>query len=120
MNIKKILIGAGAAATIFGLSAVGAFADTYSANFESPTFTTGNINGQDGWSKTGAYDVAVATNSYGFSSFGTQSLRLSDSVTSGSFGDQTFSKSLTQPAGESNALDLSNNTGTWQRHFETQ
>src|SRR5262249_29441104 len=70
-------------------------------DFES--YTLGNINGQQGWTKTGPYDVAVADvtgNSFGF---GTQALRLSDATTSGSFGDQTFSPGLTQPAGDAPA-----------------
>ena len=29
--------------------------------FEPPSYTTGNINGQNGWSKTGPYDVEVAS-----------------------------------------------------------
>jgi hypothetical protein len=83
-------------------------------NFESP-YTVGNINGQQGWSKTGTYDVAVASvadygNAVGFG-FGDQALRLSDSVTSGSFGDQTFSPGLTQPAGEAG---LSHFTATFK------
>ncbi len=75
--------------------------------FEPPTYVTGNINGQHGWMKTGPYDVAVASVAsfaaaagYGF---GAQALRLSDAVTSGSFGDQTFSPALLSPAGESPA-----------------
>ena len=55
--------------------------------------------------KTGPYDVAVASVStfpaaagYGF---GAQALRVSNAVTSGSFGDQTFSPGLSQAAGES-------------------
>jgi hypothetical protein len=73
-------------------------------NFESP-YTVGNINGQQNWSKSGNYDVAVANVSafpaaahYGF---GAQALRLSDYVASGSFGDQTFAPMLGQAAGES-------------------
>ena len=73
--------------------------------FEPSTYTMGDINGQNGWMKTGAYDVGVANvgtfpaaGGYGF---GTQALRISDSVTSGSFGDQTFSPGLLSPAGES-------------------
>jgi hypothetical protein len=72
--------------------------------FESPAYTTGDINGQQGWSKTGPYDVAVATVA-GFPGapqnlFGQQALRLSDAVASFSFGDQTFSPGLASPAGE--------------------
>ena len=70
-------------------------------------YVLGDINGQQGWMKSGAYDVAVASvasfpaaSGYGF---GTQALRLSNSVTSGSFGDQTFSPGLASPAGEGSA-----------------
>ncbi len=94
---------------ILGLAAIGAplaAADTVGPiTFEPPTYTTGDINGQNGWMKTGPYDVAVASVSsfpaaagYGF---GTQALRVSNAVTSGSFGDQTFSPGLSQAAGES-------------------
>lgn len=87
--------------------------------FEAPTYTTGDINGQDGWMKTNAaFDVAVAdvslfsaASGYGF---GDQALRLSDAYTSGSFGDQTFSPGLLSPAGESAArhFDASFQIGT--------
>jgi hypothetical protein len=76
--------------------------------FEPPTYHVGDINGQNGWTKTGPYDVAVAklsdfpaASGYGF---GTQALRLSDAFTSRSFGDQTFSPGLMHPAGEPPAL----------------
>lgn len=88
------------------LVAATAAADTVGpVTFEPPAYTTGNINGQQGWTKTGGYDVSVvnvstfpAAAGYGF---GQQALRLSDAVTSGSFGDQTFSPGLASPAGES-------------------
>lgn len=95
-------------------------ADSATVDFESPTYSLGNINGQDGWSKTGSYDVAVVNNTYGYSSFGTQSLRTSDAVTSGSFGDQTFSKSLVNEAGETDALNGGFSGGVRQPHFEAQ
>jgi len=84
-------------------------ADTYSTDFESG-FIPGNINGQQGWQKTGAYDVAVADNStfvlplQAPPAFGAQSLRVSNAATSGSFGDQTFSPSLADPAGEPDSV----------------
>ena len=93
------------ASLVFGLALLGsAFTASASADtigpitFESPTYTTGDINGQDGWMKTGPYDVAVASVSSfpaaaGYA-FGAQALRLSDAITSGSFGDQTFSPGL--------------------------
>lgn len=56
--------------------------------------------------KTGPYDAAVAavsgfSNASGFG-FGTKALRISSAVTSGAFGDQTFSPGV-DPAGESSA-----------------
>ncbi len=89
--------------------------------FESPTFTLGDINGQDGWTKTGPYDAAVATVSsfpaaFGYG-FGAQALRISNAVVSGSFGDQTFSSGLANPAGEAPAqthFEASFNIGTTQ------
>lgn len=72
--------------------------------FESPTYTAGNnINGQDGWSNTGGFDAnVVALSGFpGASGFGgSQALQISDSVTSGAFGNQTFAPPLAQPAGE--------------------
>jgi hypothetical protein len=72
-------------------------------------YTVGNIDGQNGWQKTGPFDVEVenvsafpAAAAYGF---GSKALRLSNPVTSGSFGDQAFSPSLLNDAGESGASD---------------
>ncbi|MCL4418599.1 hypothetical protein M1146_00690 [Patescibacteria group bacterium] len=120
MNIKKFLIGAAAGVLMFGATIVPAFADSVSVNFESPLYAISNINGQDGWSKTGAFDVAVVSNTYGFGTFGSQSLRTSDAVTSGSFGDQTFAKPLTDSVGETASTNGSFSPGAKQRHFEMQ
>ena len=55
----------GAAALIAAVLAA-VFASAASADlvgpitFESPAYSAGDINGQQGWSKTGPYDVAVA------------------------------------------------------------
>jgi hypothetical protein len=96
-------------------SLAGAATTTGTIGFESGEgYNLGDINGQpntgNNWMKTGAYDVAVVTipntASTGFD--GTQALRLSDSITSGSFGDQTFSPGV-DPAGQSTTL----------RHFES-
>ena len=107
---KRILLLAG---LIVGLAAVSSIfaavarADTVGPITFEPAagYVLGNINGQQGWMKTGPYDVNVASVAafpaaakYGF---GAQALRLSDAVTSGSFGDQTFSPGLLSPAGES-------------------
>ena len=72
-------------------------ASSYSTGFEPDTFTTGNVNGQDGWSMTGPFDVAVVNDPV---IEGTQSLRISNAITSGSFGDQTFAPELAAGAGE--------------------
>jgi hypothetical protein len=98
---------------IVGLVAFGtAFASSARADsigpitFEPFAYHVGDINGQMGWMKTNpAFDVKVADLS-GYPAaetykFGDRSLRLSDVVTSGSFGDQTFTPGLTEAAGES-------------------
>jgi hypothetical protein len=88
------------------------------STFEPPTYSIGSINGQNGWQMTGPYDVAVASvadfpdaSGYGF---GTQALRISDAVTSGSFGDQAFSPGVVSPASESGPrfFDASFSIGT--------
>ena len=96
-----------------------AMADSVSVDFETPTYTIGNINGQDGWMKTGTFDVAVSS-SLSTVGFGAQSLRISDAVTSGSFSDQTFAKPLTDSAGETASTAGTFSVGTKQPHFEMQ
>jgi hypothetical protein len=83
---------------VLGFSAVAAADTVGSINFESAQgYVTGNINGQQGWSKTGPYDVNVVdTSRFGFG----RALQISNAVTSGAFGDQAFSPGLIDPAGE--------------------
>ena len=110
--LKRILV---LTTLVVGLAVVGSAvaggpkADKVGRITFEPTqgYVVGDIHGQQGWMKTGAYDVAVASvasfpaaSAYGF---GTQALRLSNAVTSGSFGDQTFSPGLATPAGEGSA-----------------
>jgi hypothetical protein len=99
------------AVVALALAAVGlAGADSLGPiTFEQPTYTVGNINGQNGWKKTGSYDAAVApvasypaAAGYGF---GAQALRISRSVTSTTFGDQTFAPSLAAPASETSGTN---------------
>lgn len=118
MNIKKFSVGTVVAVGLFLLAVVPAFGESLpSIDFES--YVLGNIHGQDGWSKTGPYDAAVVDNtSYGYSGLGVQSLRISNGVASGSFGDQTFSKSLANEAGETDAQASVYSGGTRQNHFE--
>lgn len=101
-----------------------AYADSVSVDFENPPYITGSINTQDGWTSLGSigsgcavYDHAVASQS-AYLSFGSQSLRVSDAITSGCFGDQTFAKPLTDSVGETVATADGFSTGTKQRHFE--
>ncbi|MDM7923976.1 MAG: right-handed parallel beta-helix repeat-containing protein, partial [Pyrinomonadaceae bacterium] len=107
-----------AAAFVFVLLAA-VTATSQTIDFESPTYSIGNINGQDGWSKTGSFDAAVAS-SGGRTGFGAQSFRISNAVTSGSFGDQTFSKSLLNEAGESTAVNDGMSGGVRQSRFDYQ
>src|SRR5882762_3373720 len=53
-------------------------------------------------------------------SFGGQSWRISNFVTSGSFGDQPFSPSLANDAGETQAQSSLYSGGTRQNHFDAQ
>jgi hypothetical protein len=53
-------------------------------------------------------------------SFGAQSLRVSNAVTSGCFGDQTFSRSLVNEAGEATAANNGMSGGVRQTHFEAK
>lgn len=124
MNIKKILIGGVASVIMLGAMITPALADTYIQNFDS--LNLGTINGQDGWSSLGSigsgcavYDHAVSP-ALATTGFGSQSLRISNAVTSGCFGDHTFSKSLTDEVGETTATSATLSGGARQTHFEAQ
>ena len=80
------------------------------------------MNGQDGWLKTGAFDSAVFANGadqqpFGF---GGQSLRISNAVSSGTFGDQTFSADLGDEAGETGAVSHGQGGGVRQKKFDAR
>ncbi len=93
-----------------------AHADSVSIDFES--FTPGSVDGQDGWGITGSYDVEIVdATSYGYASFGDQSLRISNAFTSGNYGDQLFSQSLADEAGETDAENGGMSGGTRQPYF---
>jgi hypothetical protein len=95
--------------------------DTQACNGSAfDTGTLGSVNGQSGWTITGAFDQAVVANTYGFSAFGCKTLRISDAITSGSFGDQLFSPADTNEAGEADALNGGLSGGTRKVHFEAQ
>lgn len=110
---------------LLALLAGAASAATFSIDFES--YANGTVNGQDGWSSLGAagsgcavYDHQIADNTFGYASFGAKSLRMSNAVTSGCFSDQTFSKSLSDEAGETSAENGGLSGGTRQSTFEAQ
>jgi hypothetical protein len=117
-----------AAMVLFGLPLGQAqAASKESIDFEAPTYTTGPVHGQDGWVSLGSvgagcatYDVGVVNNTYRVSKFGSQTLRISNAATSGCFGDQTFSKPLSDEAGESTAANDGQSGGTRRRRFEAE
>lgn len=107
---------AGVMGTTLGGTTSPVGADSTTIDFEA--FSVGSPNGQDGWSATGAYDHQIVENT-GITEFGARSLRISNAVTSGSFGDQTFSKSTANEAGETTA-EGDGTSGPLQPHFEAQ
>ena len=99
MSIKRLAVAAVVLVALLTMAGA-AGADTVGTDFES--FTLGTVNLQDGWKSSGGYDQAVVTNGAGVpGAFGSQSLRLSNAVTSGEFSLQTYSKPTAVPAGES-------------------
>jgi uncharacterized protein YkwD len=117
--MRRFALVLSAVAVLAFAGATAALADSVGPiTFEFPPYVVGDINGQDGWQKLNPfYDVRVATVSsypaaagYGF---GLQALRLSDAYTQGSFGDQTFSPGLLQPAGEASGLQPHFDAGFW-------
>src|SRR3954447_26581647 len=62
-------------------------ADVWGTNFESSSYSAGDINGQAGWEKQGSYDVNIVNvsgypNAAGFG-FGSKALQISNFTTSG-------------------------------------
>ncbi len=102
------------------------FSVSAQTTFENPPFAVGNIN-QNGWYNLGTagtgcganYDHVIYANSGNPPSFGAQSLRISNAVTTGCF-DQTFSASLANEAGELSAVSNGNSGGNRKTHFEYQ
>lgn len=90
-----------------------------SSAFDS--FSLGSVNGQGGWSSTGGYDQEIVENrnAYNYMMNGCKSLRLSNAVTSGGFGDQTFSPSVNE-AGETGATNGGMSSGPRQSHYEAE
>ena len=109
-----VLFVAGLVGAPLSLSPPALATGTPVTDFEA--FAPGDLNGQDGWSSgfgssfCPVYDVKVVPNTYGYPSFGSQSLRISNAIACGSYNDQTFSRSLSNEAGETSA-DTSSYSG---------
>lgn len=93
-------------------------------DFES--FTIASVNGQAGWTSGHGssfcplYDEGVVSNTFGYPTFGTQSFRISNAITCGSYNDMTLSPSLADEAGETSASTSSYSGGTRQPYFQAQ
>jgi hypothetical protein len=108
--MKRLIIFAAIVFAALGLAGFAAADSTGSITFESAQgYTLGDINGQptadtNTWLKSGPYDAnVVSTSLYGFGN----ALQISNAVTSGGFGDQTYSPGV-DPAG----------AGTLLSHFD--
>jgi len=113
-------------ASVAGADAVGPITFESSQGYVPGTINAQPVNSNSlpngKWMKTGPYDVKVvpvstypAAAGYGF---GSQTMQISDAVTSGSFGDQTFSPGLGDEAGESGASNAGLSGGLRQPHFD--
>ncbi len=121
--LSSVLVGIG----VLAMTAIPAMAEVGPVlNMENYNSTL-PINGQDGWSALGAaglgcaeYDQHFVTNINAPESFGAVSLRMSDGVTSGCFGDQVFSKPLNNAVGESSSTYSSFDPGETKRYLHMQ
>ncbi len=112
---------------VWATAAGTAHADTVGPiNFESG-YNAGTVDGQNGWTSTGAaghgcavYDHAISTNSGAPASFGAHSLRISDAVTSGCLSDGTYSPPTTNDAGEPTADNGGKTGGIRQSTFHAR
>ncbi|HEX8422290.1 MAG TPA: right-handed parallel beta-helix repeat-containing protein, partial [Pyrinomonadaceae bacterium] len=128
MNLRKILpfLVCLTLLAVLILTQLVVTADSSFINFEPTAYAPGSIHNQDGWTSLGSagqgcaqYDHAVVNNSGAPAAFGTQSLRMSNAVTSGCF-DGTFSKPLVNEAGETSAENSGQSRGIRQNYFEAQ
>ncbi|HEV7646048.1 MAG TPA: cohesin domain-containing protein [Pyrinomonadaceae bacterium] len=106
---------------LFITVAIGGSAAAQTVDFEP--YSLGSPNGQDGWVSTGSvspggFDHKISTTSV--PGFGAKSLRISNEVTSGSFGDQTFSKPTVNEAGETSATNDGMSGGVRKNAYQMQ
>ncbi len=125
MTTRQSLVAAAVSVAALTMSHSSAHAETSSFDFES--YVAGSIDLQDGWTSSGdarsgcaAYDHQVVVNTGAPASFGRQSLRIPNSDRRGCFGARTFSKSLTDEAGEATATNGGMSGGSRQSTFEAQ
>ena len=97
------------------------------SDFEAPAYAPGSIDGQQGWGAQGLaipvnpnLDQEVVANTDAPPSFGAQSWRFSNAFTQGSFGDQVFSPSAPDEAGEASAEAGGLSGGTRQTRFSAE
>jgi hypothetical protein len=120
-NVRRFAIG-----LVIACSAAIVVAEALpTVTFEN--FSQGSPNGQFGWKSTGSdglgcdghqnYDHMIAPNVTQFASFGRQSLRISNAITSSCLQDQTFSAPVVNEAGETTAFDANVPMGVRQRTF---
>lgn len=104
--MKRLIMLATIVFAALGLASFAAANTVSSITFGTDQgYAVGNINGQpsfgDTWTKTGPYDANVVNTSR--FDVGGQALQISNAITSGRFGDQTFSPGV-DPAGVGTAL----------------
>lgn len=127
------------AAAIVASAGSSVVAPEAATDFES--FTVGGINGQWDWKSFGGagatapgshcavYDHVIhANDAFAGAAFGARSLRISNAVTTGCYGDQTFSARSADVAGQAGATSLSRDglvdfalpAATRRNHFEAE
>ena len=131
--MKRLIAFAAATALWIGGIEVASADGSGIITFETPQYSPGSINGQQGWQGQNppglpinpAIDQEIVAHAPSAPiSFGSQSWRISNAYTDGAFGQWPFSPSLNNEAGETMALNgngvFTFSGGTRQNHFEAQ
>jgi hypothetical protein len=113
---RTAVLAAGAAIALF-MSTTLAAADTLFLDMEGYVTPAQTAVPQDGWTNSNPeLDHYFVNNTYGYPSFGTKSLRISNAVTNNNLA-HTLSKPLSQEAGETGASNDGESTGPRQPFF---
>jgi hypothetical protein len=129
---RAIFARAAVLAALVSVLAVPAFAgaDTVTSSIEAPRYATGTIDNVHDWTSTaaaGGYldhlvtDLSSIGPSYPYAytnAFGSRALRISNGQSSGGFGNQTFSPSTPNEAGETTSESLGMTGGERQNMFQ--